>query len=113
MQNKTLRIFSEATVIITGGASGIGRALAEELAKRGSRVVLADLQIELAEKKYVSSVYFHTLFLFTIVKHRGYSIQRNERDEGLEDFLKEVFSSYYSEFLLNFGLEQLMATLDL
>lgn len=56
--NKTIRIFNGATAIVTGGASGIGRALAEELAKRGCEVVLADLQIELAEevasKIYVS-----------------------------------------------------------
>ena len=50
MQSKTIRIFEGATAIITGGASGIGRALAEELAKRGCEVVLADLQIELAEE---------------------------------------------------------------
>jgi NAD(P)-dependent dehydrogenase (short-subunit alcohol dehydrogenase family) len=35
---------------VTGGASGIGRALAEELAKRGCEVILADLQVELAEE---------------------------------------------------------------
>ncbi len=46
----TIRIFSGATAIITGGASGIGRALAEELAKRGCEVVLADRQIEVAEE---------------------------------------------------------------
>ena len=48
--NKAIRIFDGATAIVTGGASGIGQALAEELAKRGCEVVLADLQIELAEK---------------------------------------------------------------
>ena len=48
--NKTIRIFDGATAIVTGGASGIGQALAEELAKRGCEVVLADLQIELAEE---------------------------------------------------------------
>ena len=48
--NKTIRIFDGATAIVTGGASGIGRALAEELVKRGCEVVLADLQIELAEE---------------------------------------------------------------
>jgi NAD(P)-dependent dehydrogenase (short-subunit alcohol dehydrogenase family) len=48
--NKTIRIYDGATAIVTGGASGIGRALAEELAKRGCEVVLADLQIELAEE---------------------------------------------------------------
>jgi NAD(P)-dependent dehydrogenase (short-subunit alcohol dehydrogenase family) len=48
--NKTIRIFDGATAIVTGGASGIGRALSEELAGRGAEVVLADLQIELAEE---------------------------------------------------------------
>jgi NAD(P)-dependent dehydrogenase (short-subunit alcohol dehydrogenase family) len=46
--NNSLRVFSGAVSIITGGASGIGRALAEELAKRGSEVVLADQQKDLA-----------------------------------------------------------------
>ncbi len=36
--------------IVTGGASGIGRALAEELAQRGVDVVIADVQTELAEQ---------------------------------------------------------------
>ncbi|NIR47728.1 SDR family oxidoreductase [candidate division KSB1 bacterium] len=46
---KTIRTFDGATAIITGGASGIGRALAEELAKRGCEVVLGDRQIALAK----------------------------------------------------------------
>ena len=50
MSKREIRVFDGATAIITGGASGIGRALGEELAKRGSEVVLADLQIELAEE---------------------------------------------------------------
>jgi len=45
-----IRIFEGAVAIITGGASGIGRALSEELARRGAAVVLADLQIALAEE---------------------------------------------------------------
>src|SRR5262245_52643624 len=36
--------------VITGGASGIGWALGEELALRGVEVVLADLQADLAEE---------------------------------------------------------------
>jgi NAD(P)-dependent dehydrogenase (short-subunit alcohol dehydrogenase family) len=48
--NKVIRIFDGATAIVTGGASGIGRALAVGLAKRGCEVVLGDLQIELAEE---------------------------------------------------------------
>jgi NAD(P)-dependent dehydrogenase (short-subunit alcohol dehydrogenase family) len=48
--DKTIHIFDGAVAIVTGGASGIGRALAEELAKRGCEVVLIDLQIDLAEQ---------------------------------------------------------------
>jgi len=48
--NKAIRIFDGATAIVTGGASGIGRGLAEELGRRGCEVVLADLQTELAEE---------------------------------------------------------------
>ncbi len=48
--NTGIRIYEGATAIVTGGASGIGRALAEELAKRGCEVVLADRQTELAEE---------------------------------------------------------------
>src|SRR5262245_53061855 len=44
-----LRLFDGAVAIVTGGASGIGRALAEQLAARGARVVVADLQGELAD----------------------------------------------------------------
>jgi NAD(P)-dependent dehydrogenase (short-subunit alcohol dehydrogenase family) len=47
---QSLRIFEGAVAIITGGASGIGAALARELAKRGSEVVLVDLQRDLAEE---------------------------------------------------------------
>jgi short-subunit dehydrogenase len=49
VSNKTTRIFEGATAVVTGAASGIGRGLAEELAKRGGEVVLADRQIELAK----------------------------------------------------------------
>jgi NAD(P)-dependent dehydrogenase (short-subunit alcohol dehydrogenase family) len=45
----TLRIFENAVAIVTGGASGIGRALGEQLAKRGAEVILGDLQIQLAK----------------------------------------------------------------
>jgi NAD(P)-dependent dehydrogenase (short-subunit alcohol dehydrogenase family) len=46
--SENLRTYKGAVAIVTGGASGIGKALGEELAARGCEVVLADLQLELA-----------------------------------------------------------------
>jgi NAD(P)-dependent dehydrogenase (short-subunit alcohol dehydrogenase family) len=51
-----LRIYQDATAIITGGASGIGRTMALELVSRGSTVILADRQIVLAEELAASIV---------------------------------------------------------
>jgi NAD(P)-dependent dehydrogenase (short-subunit alcohol dehydrogenase family) len=45
-----IRSYQGAVALITGGASGIGRALGEALARRGADVVLADLQAELAQE---------------------------------------------------------------
>jgi NAD(P)-dependent dehydrogenase (short-subunit alcohol dehydrogenase family) len=43
-------IFKDKTVVVTGGASGIGRALGEELCSSGARVLLADINAELLSK---------------------------------------------------------------
>ncbi len=48
--DSTLRIFDGAVAIITGGASGIGRALSEALGRRGASVVLADRQAALVQE---------------------------------------------------------------
>lgn len=44
-----LRTFEGAVSMVTGGARGIGQALSEALVRRGSEVVLADRDRELAE----------------------------------------------------------------
>lgn len=73
-------------------------------------------QFNLADKKYFSSVYFHTLFLFTISKNKKYSMRQlvgsEEEDRDIVDYIKDVFESYYSSFLLNFGMEQLIQNID-
>ena len=46
-----IRTYQGSVSIVTGGASGIGRALGAELAKRGAaEIVIADLQTALAEE---------------------------------------------------------------
>ncbi len=43
-----MNMFQNKIAIVTGGASGIGQALARDLAGRGAEVVLADVQIDAA-----------------------------------------------------------------
>jgi NAD(P)-dependent dehydrogenase (short-subunit alcohol dehydrogenase family) len=40
----TATSFRDAVAVVTGGASGLGRALCEELGRRGARVVVTDVQ---------------------------------------------------------------------
>ncbi len=44
------RSFKDKVVIVTGGASGIGRAVCNELGRRGAVLALADIDTERAEK---------------------------------------------------------------
>uniref|UniRef100_UPI00404B3956 hypothetical protein n=1 Tax=Fulvivirga sp. TaxID=1931237 RepID=UPI00404B3956 len=72
-------------------------------------------QLTLAENKYKTSVYFHTLFLYSITKNRGFQISKKAEDGKSEEivdvgeYLKDVFDHYYSAFILNFGgMEEMM-----
>ncbi len=73
-------------------------------------------QIGIAQKKYLASVYFHTLFLSVITKRKNYrlTIDKNGRPEevSVDEYIRDVFDSYYSDFLLNFGMEQLIDVLE-
>lgn len=74
-------------------------------------------QILTAQKRYITSVYFHTLFLYMITKKRGYNLSLQKEggkteDVSIDEYLCDVFDSYYSDFLLNFGMEQLMGILE-
>ena len=42
--------FKDSVAIVTGAASGIGRALGQELARRGALVIMADIQRDLLEE---------------------------------------------------------------
>lgn len=73
-------------------------------------------QLTVAEKKYLVSVYFHALFLYMITKRRNYnlSIPKDGKQEDItvDVYIQDVFDSYYSDFLLNFGMEQLIGVLE-
>jgi len=73
-------------------------------------------QIQVAEKRYLASIYFHTLFLYMITKKRNYKLQlpKDGTDEEVtvDEYIRDVFDSYYSDFLLNFGMEQLINSLE-
>jgi NAD(P)-dependent dehydrogenase (short-subunit alcohol dehydrogenase family) len=80
--------------VITGGASGIGRALGEELANRGAVVILADIDIALAE---------HTAAEIAV---RGGRALARKLDVVNEDtfrtLIEETFSQYGRlDFLFN------------
>jgi NAD(P)-dependent dehydrogenase (short-subunit alcohol dehydrogenase family) len=50
----SIRVFKDSVAIVTGAASGIGRALSEQLALAGAHVILADLQTQLVEDAALS-----------------------------------------------------------
>ena len=73
-------------------------------------------QMTVAGKRYISTVYFHTLFLFTISKKKKYSMRQMDgemqRERDLVEYLKDLFESYYSQFLLNFEIATLIESLE-
>ena len=80
-------------------------------------------QLEIANKRYTASVYSHVLFLYSITKARKYQVMReqngtdfdNNGNSGVEElgtYLKDLFDSYYAEFLLNFGFDDIMQLLE-
>lgn len=74
-------------------------------------------QMEIADRKYIASVYAHTLFLYSITKAHKYQIvqeSENGSDSDIElgAYLKDVFSSHYAEFILNFGADEIMQLIE-
>ena len=74
-------------------------------------------QIEIGNRKYIASVYAHTLFLYSITKAHKYQIVQesengSDSDIELETYLKNVFSIHYAEFILNFGADEIMQLIE-
>ena len=73
--------------------------------------------IEVADQRYTSTVYFHTLFLYTITQSRKYRMRRDgdagqQEDVSVAEYLHDLFRHHYAEFLLSFEMDQLMAALE-
>lgn len=70
-------------------------------------------ELELVNQKYIASVYFHTLFLYTITRNRKYELAHAESksEVEVEEYLKDIFECYYAEFILNFRIEEFMQSL--
>lgn len=76
-----------------------------------------DEVLQIADNKYVSQVYFHTLFLYSILKQKKlrFSLEDPPGDKPMEldDVLRDLFKSSYGEFLLKFGgTQELIAAID-
>lgn len=75
-----------------------------------------DEALRVADNKYSSQVYFHTLFLYSILKQRNYNFSLDgdiKAEKTLEEVLQDLFKSSYGEFLLRFGgTEELIAAID-
>lgn len=71
---------------------------------------------ELAERRYVSAVYFHTLFIFATTKSRKYELLRDDGETGsrveLSDYVQDLFSFSYAQFLLNFDTADLIESIS-
>lgn len=102
---------------------GEGNLLEKIIINLDSRVYLnyrsklkSEDQLHVAEKRYLASIYFHTLFLYMITKKKNYklSISKDGNDDEVtvDEYIRDVFDSYYSDFLLNFGMEQLINSLE-
>lgn len=71
--------------------------------------------VELAERRYIGAVYFHTLFLFATTRSRKYDLRRGEGVDAVEvdlsEYVSDLFSSAYAQFLLNFDTTDLIEAL--
>jgi len=75
-----------------------------------------DEALQVADNKYVSQVYFHTLFLYSTLKQRKYTFalfDEPDNSKELDEVLQDLFKSSYGEFLLRFGgTEELISAIE-
>jgi NAD(P)-dependent dehydrogenase (short-subunit alcohol dehydrogenase family) len=88
MANKDLR---GKLVLITGGARGIGRATAVEFLRHGARVLIADIDLEVAEQtaRELASTGEISAYKLDVTQQQSFSdlVERIEREKGPLDVL--------------------------
>lgn len=70
--------------------------------------------IDLGRNRYISAVYFHALFLYSITKSRNYEVSRGtEKADPVEvtEYISDLFNASYAQFLLNFETGDLVEAL--
>jgi len=84
--------FAEKVAVVTGGASGVGRAIAAKLAAEGAKVVIADVDVASIEKARAE------------LGARGLAVDGMEvdvtRGESVDALAERVFSRYGNVHLL-------------
>lgn len=87
-----MRDFSEKVAVVTGGASGVGRAIAAQLASEGAKVVIADVDEESISKTRDE------------LASKGLAVDGMEVDvaraESVDALAKRVFANYGNVHLL-------------
>ena len=81
-----MKNFEGKTVVITGAASGIGKALAEKFAKEKMQVVLADIEEEALEKTVEN------------LRHYQHRVIGIKTDVLVEDSITELFAKAKEEY---------------
>lgn len=112
-QNVVMYPLVEGDMLTTIFVNMSSNVLLNHRAKLGTSEAVAT-----AERRYISAIYFHTLFLYMITKNRRFELLRRREGDGLDqpvdvtEYLRDVFQNYYAEFLMNFEVHGLMAALE-
>ena len=70
-------------------------------------------QLTTTDNRYIATVYSHTILLYAITKAHNYKVvQEDDTDTELSSYLKDLFSNYYAEFILNYGADEIMQLLE-